>query len=128
MEAKSAILEAKRSRLNYDVDVGGGSVEWRSLLGYAKSPASTAGALHYLTRLSILSGCGGFRGSAIPPTPRSFVRSFVRRRLGGGSARGGYLGCRLVGGSAAAAAYHLIEARHLIKALRALIKCRTSIK
>ena len=44
-------------------------MEWRSVLGYAKSTASTAGALHYLTRLSILSGCGGFSGSAMPPTP-----------------------------------------------------------
>ena len=94
LEAKSAILEAKRENFIFYVDFWEGSVEWRDVFGYAKSTASTAGALACLTRLSILSGCGGFSGSAIPPTPRlflSFFRFFFVRRGGfvGGAAASG---------------------------------------
>ena len=59
LEAKSAILEAKRENFIFYVDFWEGSVEWRDVFGYAKSTASTA-LMKHSTRLSILSGCGGF--------------------------------------------------------------------
>ena len=45
-------------------------MEWWDVLGYAKSTASTAGALPVSHAEASLAGCGGFTGSAIPPTPR----------------------------------------------------------
>ena len=55
LEAKSAILEAKRAGGKLYVDFWEGSVEWREPFGYAKSTASTAGALACSTRRGILS-------------------------------------------------------------------------
>ena len=55
LEAKSAILEAKMARNIFPLDFWEGSVEWRDVLGYAKSTASTAGALPCFTCRGILS-------------------------------------------------------------------------
>ena len=74
LEAKSAILEAKRENFIFYVDFWEGSVEWRDVFGYAKSTASTA-FMKRFTRLSILSRMRRiFCAPRMPPTPRS--RSF----------------------------------------------------
>ena len=45
-------------------------MECREPFGYAKSTASTAGALASSHAEASLAGCGGFSGSAIPPALR----------------------------------------------------------
>ena len=55
LEAKRPILAAKRVEIKIYVDFWEGSVEWREPFGYAKSTASTAGALACFTRRGILS-------------------------------------------------------------------------